>query len=108
MSVVAAARELAMAGARSLPVVDDGIYRGIVTSKEVADVLENDEAVAERTVGEIMEECATTTPESTLDAALDDVIEATDSDGIPVLDQAGELQGWLGTSSVLRALAGER
>jgi CBS domain-containing protein len=108
MSVGAAARELAAAGARSFPVVDGGRYRGIVTSRQVADVLENDDSAEQLTVREILEECATTTPEATLDAALDDVLDAGEADGIPVLGSAGELHGWLGTAAVLRALAGER
>ncbi|NEN04697.1 chloride channel protein [Diaminobutyricibacter tongyongensis] len=108
MSVEATARALAAASARSFPVVDGGTYRGIVTSRQVADVLENDDSAAQLTVREILEECATTSPEATLDSALDDVLDTGDSDGIPVLGSAGELRGWLGTAAVLRALAGER
>jgi CIC family chloride channel protein len=103
------ARRLITSGRLVLPVTaPNGEFTGILTSRTVTDALNNDDDSSTLTVADLTEATDAVRPESTLDGALDTVLAAADSDGIPVVDASGELRGWLGQNAVLRALAGER
>jgi CIC family chloride channel protein len=103
------ARRLIASGRLVLPVTaPNGEFAGILTSRGVADAFNNDDDSSTLTVADLTEATDAVRPESTLDGALDTVLAAADSDGVPVVDASGELRGWLGQNAVLRALAGER
>lgn len=104
-----AAKMLIGSGRPALPVVaTGGSLTGVLTVRAVADALAKDDRSATLTAGELSEFVDSVRPGSTLDGALDTVLAASDNDGVPVVDQFGVVQGWLGQNAVLRALAGER
>jgi CIC family chloride channel protein len=55
-------------------------------------------------VGQIIEWRTYLSPETTLDGALDSMLEEDANDGLPVLDSTGTLVGWLHQDAVLRAV----
>lgn len=86
----------------------NGDFAGVLTVRAVTDALANDDDSSELTVADLSELTDSVLPGSTLDGALDTMLAASENDGVPVVDEAGVLQGWLGQNAVLRALAGER
>ncbi|MHC5795002.1 chloride channel protein [Lacisediminihabitans sp. FW035] len=100
---------LIASGRPALPVTTaGGDFAGVLTVRAVADALANDDDSSSLTVAGLCELSDTVRPGATLDGALDTVLAAADNDGVPVVDEAGALRGWLGQNVVLRALAGER
>ncbi|MEO7016010.1 MAG: chloride channel protein [Leifsonia sp.] len=96
-------------GRRALPVQSDtGEFIGILNTQIVSDVLASDDDSDALTVGDLCERPDTADPEATLEAALDAVLAAGTSDGVPVVDSSGILHGWLPQEAILKALAAER
>jgi CIC family chloride channel protein len=103
------ARMLLAAGKRALPVVHrNGEFIGIVTVAAISDSLGNDDDAASITLSNLIETTTVAHPESTLDTVLESVLAAHESDGIPVVDSTGRLQGWLTPDAVLRTLTAAR
>jgi len=103
------ARLLIASGRPALPVMmPSGGFAGVLTVRAVTDALANDDDPSALTVADLSELTDAVRPGSTLDGALDTVLAAAENDGVPVVDEAGVLHGWLGQNAVLRALAGER
>jgi CIC family chloride channel protein len=99
------ARILLASGRRALPVAHrSGEFIGIVTVTAVSDSLSNDEDTDAITLSDLIEVPEVTHPDSTLDTVVDAVLAASDSDGVPVVDANGMLQGWLTPDAVLRTL----
>jgi CIC family chloride channel protein len=93
----------------ALPVIGtDGGFLGVLTVRAVTDALANDEDSSTVTVGDLTALTDSVRPGSTLDGALDTVLAAADNGGVPVVDDSGVIQGWLGQNAVLHAVAGER
>ncbi len=103
------ARMLLAAGKRALPVVHrNGEFIGIVTVAAISDSIGNDEDSASITLSQLIEVPTVAHPDTTLDEVLESVLAATESDGIPVVDSTGRLQGWLTPDAVLRTLTTAR
>ncbi|MDJ0322707.1 chloride channel protein [Cryobacterium sp. PH31-AA6] len=103
------ARMLLAAGKRALPVVHrNGEFIGIVTVAAISDAIGNDEDAARITLSNLIELPTVAHPDTTLDAVLESVLAANESDGIPVVDSTGRLQGWLTPDAVLRTLTTAR
>ncbi len=100
---------LLAAGKRALPVVHrNGEFIGIVTVAAISDAIGNDEDAARITLSNLIELPTVAHPDTTLDAVLESVLAANESDGIPVVDSTGRLQGWLTPDAVLRTLTTAR
>jgi CIC family chloride channel protein len=103
------ARILLASGRRALPVTDStGLFIGIVTAGAVSDSLGNNENGASVLIGDLIESPHVARPGGTLDTALDAVLGAPESDGIPVVDESGVLRGWLTQEVLLRTLTTTR
>jgi len=103
------ARMLLAAGKRALPVVHrNGEFIGIVTVAAISDSIGNDEDAARITLSNLIEVPTVAHPDTTLDTVLESVLAANESDGIPVVDSIGRLQGWLTPDAVLRTLTTTR
>lgn len=99
------ARIMLGSGKRALPVLHHGgAFIGIVTVTAVSDSLGNDDDSAEITLSALVEILAVAHPDDTLDAVLDLVLAASESDGLPVVDADGLLRGWLTLDVVLRTV----
>ena len=99
------ARMLLAAGKRALPVVHrNGEFIGIVTVAAISDSIGNDDDAASITLSNLIEVPTVAHPDTTLDTVLESVLAANESDGIPVVDSDGRLQGWLTPDTVLRTL----
>jgi CIC family chloride channel protein len=99
------ARILLSSGRRALPVVHrTGEFIGVVTVAAVSDSLGKDDDTSAVTLSDLIEVPAVAHPDTTLDTVLDAVLAANESDGIPVVDSVGMLQGWLTPDAVLRTL----
>ncbi|HEY3685982.1 MAG TPA: chloride channel protein [Streptosporangiaceae bacterium] len=102
--VAAAARTLALTGHGALPVIDAaGAYRGIVTARAVAEVL-NDDEHPPATISALTELPAHVTADTPLPDTLHRLIDAPGT-GLPVLDATGTaLTGWITHQAVLTAI----
>jgi len=90
-------------GRRALPVLHrGGEFLGIVTVAALSDTLGNDDDSGAITLSALIETPAVVGPDDTLDTVLDSVLAASESDGLPVIDSNGMLQGWLSPDAVLR------
>ncbi|WP_200808334.1 chloride channel protein [Demequina sp. NBRC 110055] len=104
LATVAAHRILA-AGRSSLPVVsDDGLYVGIVTADAAARALADDDDAESLVVADVSQWRDHIGPEDALDGVLDTMLGGDTDDGLPVLDEAGRVVGWLGHDVVLKAV----
>jgi CIC family chloride channel protein len=88
--------------ARVAPVVDSAQrLSGLVTPAVLAAALEDDDA-AGLTAGGLAQSTGALRAEDPLEVAVDLVLAAEETDGLPVIDDAGVLQGWIDTQHVLR------
>ncbi|KFF60256.1 chloride channel protein [Cryobacterium sp. MLB-32] len=102
------ARMLLSSGQRALPVAHAaGEFIGIVTVAAISDALSNDDDASSLTLSTLIDVPQNAHPDTTLDTVLDSVLAANESGGIPVIDSAGMLQGWLTPDAVLRTLTGK-
>ena len=99
-----AAQLLVETRAGILAVADgQGRLRGIINASNLAEGLEEDDA--ERlTAGDLAQASAALVARDALETAVDSVLAAEDSNGLPVVDPDGILCGWLGTQHVLRRI----
>jgi CIC family chloride channel protein len=67
----------------------------------LAAALEDDDA-AGLTAGGLAQSTGALRAEDPLEVAVDLVLAAEETDGLPVIDDAGVLQGWIDTQHVLR------
>jgi CIC family chloride channel protein len=92
-------------GRRALPVLHrGGEFIGVVTVAALSDTLGNDDDSGAITLSALIETPAVVGPDDTLDTVLDAVLAASESDGLPVIDSNGMLQGWLSPDAVLRTV----
>ena len=97
-----AAQRLLSSGASVLPVRRGDTIVGIVTARAVSEALTDDDANT-LTVDQITEQPATvTTMHSVVEASR--VLAEADATGLPVVDDLGELTGWLTYNDLLRAM----
>jgi len=105
MSVDEASKLFLAARRRSLPVLTSkGEFVGVVRAGAAMSALADDDDSHQVTVGQIIEWRTYLSPETTLDGALDSMLEEDANDGLPVLDSRGTLVGWLHQDAVLRAV----
>lgn len=105
LSAKETARLLTLPGPRALPVVGaDGRVTGVITPVVVAEGLEGAEDPDQLTAGSLAQVAAPLTREEPLDAAVDAVLAAGETDGLPVVDAEGTLCGWLTTEHVLQRI----
>ena len=106
LSAAEGARRLLASKHPALPVTNaDGTLIGIITVQHLASVLNDDDERDRIPLSDLAEMPATALPEATLQSALDSIVESSSNAGIPVVDAAGFLQGWLSQDAVLRVLA---
>jgi CIC family chloride channel protein len=104
LPLAVAARRLLGSGQPALPVDDGGRFEGVVTARAVAEAIADDESAETRPVGTLAEMPPTLGPGTSLDDALG-LLVPTDATGLPVLDEADRLCGWLTHRSLLGVLA---
>ena len=90
-------------GRSVVPVVADDRYLGVLTVHGVAEVLAQDEESASSVVGDAIETVPTARPEMAASSAVER-LRSADGDGLPVVDEAGRLCGWLDGGSLLALL----
>lgn len=99
------ARIMLASGQRALPVLHrNGEFIGVVTLAALSDSLGNDDDSAAITLSALIETPMVVHPDDTLDTVLDSVLAASESDGLPVIDSNGMLQGWLAPDALLRTV----
>lgn len=105
LSAKETARLLAAPDSRALPVVGaDGRLAGVITPASVAEGLEGAEDPDRLTAGSLAQAAAALTRDEPLDAAVEAVLAAGETDGLPVVDADGTLCGWLTTEHVLHRI----
>lgn len=97
---------LLTSGRKSLPVITEhGEYVGVVTLSSAAGAITQDEDAAEVTVSQLIEWRDYVSPDAPVADVLDRMLEGESNDGLPVLDDDGNLVGWLRTEAVLRRMS---
>lgn len=92
-------------GGTAITVVDgDGRFVGVVSARSVGDAVLGDTDFASRSVLDVVAETDPVPESADLEDVLTDVVDATETAGLPVVDAAGRPVGWLGQADVLRAL----
>lgn len=105
MSLDEASKVLLTARRRCLPVITaEGEFVGVVRAGAAVQALAEDDDAPMVTVAQLIEWRKYLSPDSTLDEALDAMLEEDAADGLPVLDEAATLVGWLQQDAVLRAV----
>ena len=89
-------------GHRVLPVRRGDTIVGIVTARAVSDALADDDADT-LTVDQVVEQPATITATHSV-AEASRVLAEADATGLPVVNDLGELAGWLTYNDLLRAV----
>lgn len=104
LSAREASRLLLEAGG-ALPVVDGaGRLTGVITPATLAAGLENEDEADRLTVGALAQAAAALDREERLDSAVEAVLAAGETDGLPVIGSDGILCGWLSTEHVLHRI----
>jgi CIC family chloride channel protein len=86
----------------SLPVTDpDGVLLGVVAAVDLEQAVTRDSSRL-GLAGELMREAPTVRAEDSLEQAVE-ILAAGDDEGIPVVDDRGQMVGWLTHRRVLRA-----
>ncbi len=98
-----AARLLLASGGSALPVVQQGILVGVVTAQTVSRTLADDEDSATLTVAAVTEQPPLVTPDTTLIEAAG-LLASAGASATPVVDDHGNLTGWLTHQALLAAL----
>ena len=105
VSAKEAARLLVATDSRALPVVDGvGTVVGVITPAVLAAGLENEDDAVRLTVGALAQATAALDLDERLDSAVEAVLAAGETDGLPVVDGEGSLRGWLSTEHVLHRI----
>ncbi|WP_430867300.1 chloride channel protein [Demequina aurantiaca] len=105
LSLDEAAKVLLSTGRRCLPVVTpEGDFVGVVRAGAAVSALAQDDDAPTVTVAQLIEWRTYLSPDATLEETLDPMLEEEAGDGLPVLDAAGTLVGWLQQDAVLRAV----
>ncbi len=92
-------------GGRPVVVVGvDGQFAGVVSARSVGDAVLGDVGFASRSVVDVVADVRAVTADSALEAVVTDVVDATETVGLPVVDESGRPVGWLGAADALRAL----
>ena len=99
-----AARLLLASGGSALPVVQQGILVGVVTAQAVSRILADDEDSATLTVAAVTEQPPLVTPDTTLIEAAG-LLASAGASATPVVDDHGNLTGWLTHQALLAALS---
>ena len=95
---------LASSQRRAAPVLAaDGALLGVLTAADAASALRTDELTDALTAAELAEHAPTISPGDRVEDALDRVIAADATDGVPVVSD-GVLTGWLAPGDILRAV----
>ncbi|WP_202596858.1 chloride channel protein [Curtobacterium oceanosedimentum] len=96
---------LASSGGAAVVVVDaEGRFAGVVSARSASEAVLTDVDVADRPVLDVASEVRAVPAASGLASVVQDVVDAADSGGLPVVDRDGRPVGWLGQTEVLRAL----
>jgi len=82
----------------------DGQFAGVVSARSVGDAVLGDVGFASRSVVDVVADVRAVPADSALEAVVTDVVDATETVGLPVVDGSGRPVGWLGASDALRAL----
>ncbi|WP_201774782.1 chloride channel protein [Demequina salsinemoris] len=91
---------------KSLPVVTDhGEYVGVVTLTAAASAMSGDDDAETVTVSQLIEWRDFVSPDTPVEEVLDGILDGEENDGLPVLDDDGELVGWLRQEAVLKRMA---
>jgi len=105
LAVAQASTALLSEHMRCLPVITGGgEFVGIVRAGAVASAMTEDDDAPAVTVSQLIEWRTYLNPDATLDDSLAAMLEDDASDGLPVLDDTGNLIGWLHQDAVLRAV----
>ncbi len=96
---------LASSGGAAVVVVDaEGRFAGVVSARSAGEAVLTDVDVADRPVLDVASEVRAVPAASGLASVVQDVVDAADTDGLPVVDRDGRPVGWLGQAEALRAL----
>lgn len=96
---------LASTGGAAVVVVDaEGRFAGVVSARSAGEAVLTDVDVADRPVLDVASEVRAVPAASGLASVVQDVVDAADTDGLPVVDRDGRPVGWLGQAEALRAL----
>ncbi|WP_201774076.1 chloride channel protein [Demequina oxidasica] len=105
MSLDEASKVLLSTRRRCLPVVSaEGEFVGVVRAGAAVSALAEDDDAPTVTVAQLIEWRTYLAPDATLDLCLDAMLEEEAGDGLPVLDEDGNVVGWLQQDAVLRAV----
>ncbi|WIB59595.1 chloride channel protein [Curtobacterium sp. MCLR17_007] len=82
----------------------DGEFAGVVSARSVGDAVLGDRDFAARPATEVVAEVRVVRSSALLEDVVPDVVGATETGGLPVVDGSGRPVGWLGPADALRAL----
>ncbi len=92
-------------GGAPVVVVDaEGRFAGVVSARSAGESVLTDVDFADRPVLDVASDVTAVHDDVELDGVVQDVIEASDTAGLPVVDGDGRPVGWLGQADALRAL----
>ncbi|GGL06600.1 CBS domain-containing protein [Curtobacterium luteum] len=82
----------------------DGHFAGVVSARSAGDAVLTDVEFAARPVTDVLSDVVPVRSDAGLDTVVQDVVDASDTAGLPVVDEDGRPVGWLGQADALRAL----